>query len=284
MGLLHAAVSPDSRPRPAPRPISRTVHKVTRIDQRDWGHKQAMMRRLVPLATAALLLAGATTACGSSGSSDRKTAGGAASPSAKVPNVEELKKGLLTLSDMPTGYIEKRANEAGPSGSAAPEESAPPTSTEDACNRLFEQLNGEAGAGKTQGTVSAVFVKSEKGPIITHRVQSYRDVAVLRQDMATVKDAVSKCRHFTIKESDGTFRVGFATVSFPKLGDETEAFRVQATGPFGGHNATIGGYYVAVRVGNVVSTVSSVGLPTVPIGELETVARKATEKVTPIAT
>jgi hypothetical protein len=71
-------------------------------------------------------------------------------------------------------------------------------------------------------------------------LESYRDAAALQKDMAMVREAVEKCGEFTVKEEDSEAKVKIANASFPKLGDDTAAFKPEA-----------------VRVGNVVSTITS---------------------------
>src|SRR6266487_2013844 len=96
-------------------------------------------------ATALLLFAGASTAaCGSTKSNSKGKA--SASPSAKVPTAEELKKGLLALSDMPTGYAASPEESAGTGGSPQPEDTSSVTSTSAECNR--QQGRQEADPGR----------------------------------------------------------------------------------------------------------------------------------------
>lgn len=114
-------------------------------------------------------------------------------------------------------------------------------------------------------------------------LESYRDAAALRKDMALVREAVDTCGEFTVKEEDGEAKVKIANASFPKLGDETAAFKLEATLASGGRKVTLSGYLVAVRVGNVVSTIASFGVPSVDAGEIEQITRKAVDKFTPIA-
>jgi len=232
-------------------------------------------------ATALLLFAGASTAaCGSTKSNSKGKA--SASPSAKVPTAEELKKGLLALSDMPTGYAASPEESPGTGGSPQPEDTSSVTSTSAECNRLFNEF-GEDSASAEQAVVSTKFEKAATGPFVRHTVESYKDAAVLQKDIAQVRDAVTKCGGFTVKDEDGGARVKIANASFPKLGDETAAFKLEATASRGGKKLTLGGYLIAGRVNNVVSTIISFGLPTVDAGATEQITRKAVDKVTPIA-
>ena len=221
-----------------------------------------------------MLLAGAsTTACGSS----KDEAKPAASPSAKVPTAEELKPGLLVLSDMPTGYS---AGEQKTTSTPEPNDTSSVQAGTAECDRLFNEFDS---GGNGQAEVSAEFKKAATGPFVKQALKSYRDAAELQRDMGQISEAVEKCGEFTVKESDGEAKVEIDNASFPKLGDETAAFKLQATVTSGGRKVVLGGYLVAVRVGNVVSTVISFGLPTVDAAETEQITRKAVDKVTPIA-
>lgn len=200
-----------------------------------------------------------------------------ASPSAKVPSAEELKKALLVLADMPTGYAAGEQETSTPE----PEESSSVNAATTECDRLFNEFDNSTAA--EQAEVSVQFEKSATGPVVKHTLESYRDAAALQKALTQIREAVDKCREFTVKEDDRDARVEIANTSFPKLGDDTVAFRLQATVTSGGRKLVIGGYFVAVRVGNVISTIISFGLGPVDAGEVEQITRKAVDKVTPIA-
>jgi hypothetical protein len=247
------------------------------------GINAGMFTRLVPVATALLLISGVSTAaCGSTGSDNRSNAEASASPSAKVPTTEELKKALLVLSDLPAGYTESRDSSTG-GASAEPTETSSVASTSAECDQLFNEFGNEQGASVEQGAASAEFEKSATGPFVKQTVESYRDAGRLQQEMTKVREAVDKCGEFTVKDSEGEARVKVSNASFPKLGDETAAFKMEATAAVSGREVDLDGYLVAVRVGNVVTTIISFGLAGVDVGETEQIARKAVDKVTPIA-
>jgi hypothetical protein len=242
-----------------------------------------MIQRLLPLAAGVLLFAGAATACGST-DSETKGKSTAASPSAKIPTADELQKKLLTLSDMPTGYSAKAQETSGPGDSPAPQDSSSLSATTAECAQLFNQFDAESSSGTTQGQATVKFEKSPTGPFVTETLESYADAAGLQKDMTRVREAVDKCHDFSMKEDDGSdVKVTIAAASFPKMGDETVAFRLGATVTNSGRSLTLGGYMVAVRVGNVVSTIIAFGLPGVDAAEVETITKKSVEKVTPIA-
>jgi hypothetical protein len=236
-----------------------------------------MFGRIVPLATVLVLAATASsTACGSRVAGDK--AKPSASPSAKVPSGEELKKGLLVLSDMPAGY-----------SASTPEVSTPePADTTSVaagtaeCGQLFNEF-GKASSLVKQGVASVEFEKSRTGPFVRHSLESYRDRNALQHDMDQIREAVDKCGEFTTKDSDGEARVKIATASFPKLGDDTAAFKLEATVSSGTRKIVIGGYLVAVRIANVVSTITTFGVPSSDAAETEQIARKAADKLGPIA-
>jgi hypothetical protein len=243
-----------------------------------------MIRRVMPLLIVLLLFAGASTACGSAKSGGKGGTGVSPSPAAKVPTADELKKGLLALSDLPAGY--SASPEETPSGgdTSEPNDSSSVTATSRECNQLFNEFGNEGNATQEEASVSADFEKSSTtGPFIKETLESYRDAAALQKDMTQVRDAVDKCGEFTVKEQGGDVRVKIANASFPKLGDETAAFKLEATVTAQGKRLTLGGYLVAVRVGNVVSTIISFGLPSADAAETEQIVRKAVDKVTPIA-
>ena len=241
------------------------------------GNTVAMIRRIVPLATVLLLFAGASsTACSSRKSGDKTQP--SASPSAKIPSAEELKNGLLALADMPTGYsagTPKTAN------SPAPDNSTSLGAPNAECERLFNQFD-EGSAGE-QGQATIEFRKSATGPFIRHTLESYRDAAALRASLMKIREAVDKCGEFSVGDADGQAKVKIAAASFPKLGDDTAAFQLEATVTTEGRRVPVGGYLVAVRIGNVVSTIISFGVPKSDAAETEQIARKAVDKATPIA-
>jgi hypothetical protein len=245
------------------------------------GIPAGMFTRLVPVATALLLVSGAsTTACGSSGSGNRDKA--KASASAKVPTTEELKKALLVLSDLPAGYSENSDSSSG-GASAEPTATSSVDATSAECDQLFNEFGNAQGAGVEQGAASAEFEKGATGPFVKETLESYRDAGRLQQEMTKVREAVDKCGEFTVMDSEGEARVKVSNASFPKLGDVTAAFKLEATAAVGGREVNLDGYLVAVRVGNVVTTVISFGLAGVDVGETEQIARKAVDKVTPVA-
>ena len=111
------------------------------------------------------------------------------------------------------------------------------------CERLFNQFDEASASG--QGQASIAFRKSPTGPFIRHTLESYRDASALQASMTKIREAVDKC---------GEFSVGDA-----------------------------GGYLVAVRIANVVSTIISFGVPSAEAAETEQIARKAVDKATPLA-
>jgi hypothetical protein len=242
-----------------------------------------MMRYIMPVTAVLMLLAGAsTTACGSAKPGDKPRA--SVSPSAKVPTAEELKKALLALSDMPTGYAAKPEKTPGGGGSPTPKESSSLAAPNAQCNQLFNEFDAEGSAAATeQASASAEFEKAATGPFVKQTLESYRDAAALQKDMARVREAVDKCGEFTVKEEDIEAKVRIANASFPKLGDDTAAFKLDAVVASGGRKVTLSGYMVAVRVGNVVTTITSFGVPNVDAGEIEQITRKAVDKFTPVA-
>jgi hypothetical protein len=242
-----------------------------------------MIQRLLPLAAGVLLFAGAATACGptDSGTKGNSTA---ASPSAKIPTADELQKRLLTLSDMPTGYSAKAQETSGPGDSPAPQDSSSLSATTADCAQLFNQFDAQSSSGTSQGEATVKFEKSTTGPFVTETLESYPDAAGLQKDLARLRDAVDKCHDFSMKEDDGSeVKMTVSAASFPKMGDETEAFQVGATVTNSGRSVTLGGYLVYVRVGNVVTTIVAYGLPRVDATEVGTITKKSVEKVTPIA-
>ncbi len=243
-----------------------------------------MMRHIVPLTTVLLLFAGvSTTACASTKSDNKPGASASASPAAKVPTAEDLKKALLAVSDMPTGYAARPEKTPGGGGTPTPQDSSSVAGPNPECNRLFNEFGDEGSAKVEQASVTAEFEKAATGPFVRQTLESYRDAAALQKDMSLVREAVDKCGEFTVKDEDAEAKVKIANASFPKLGDDTAAFKLEATVASGGRKVTLSGYMVAVRVGNVVSTITSFGLPSVDAGEIEQITRKAVDKFTPIA-
>jgi hypothetical protein len=226
--------------------------------------------RYTRLSLVVLLLAGGCSS-GKSGIAP----GTLASSKVKILDTAGLRRALLRLDELPAGYSF--------SAEQSPEPDVSP-SRPTRCERLFEEFGNTSTLGDGTAGANAVFEKSAVGPFLQLELASYADAAALRRSLSTVRDAVGECGQFATTDPDGSkFTVQIAAVSFPALGDETAAFKLDATGVSGETAVALSGFLVAVRVARTVCTIVHFGLPTVDLAETEQVARKAVDKLTPVA-
>jgi hypothetical protein len=233
------------------------------------------MRRLAVVTAALVLLGGA--GCARAGSDQTPQATPSASPAPRVLTEVELKSALLTASDLPPGYTEQRPDET-------PEPESSSQADDPECAKLFDQFEKGSQAETNKAAEAAVeFAKSQAGPFVSQHLESYRDQAVLVEMLRSIREVVSKCAEFTETDRDGKLTIRMSNASFPVLGDETVAIMVTASGTTEGIDLTIRGYLVITRVANALNVIVHFGLRKVDVAQTEQIARKAVDKLTPLA-
>jgi hypothetical protein len=173
-------------------------------------------------------------------SSPSATTSPSAAPS-RPRTAAELKKALLTLKDLPTGFQVEPADTSDDDGIVA-------TSTKAGCKSLVRLTNAE----RAPGSVAAADISlsaGQQGPYIDESIESFRSKAAASGVVSTFRAAVKACRALTLRIPDaGSATVNVAEVSAPDVGDSSFAVRYSATkGPLAGFEVT----FVTVAVGDV---------------------------------
>lgn len=239
----------------------------------------------------ALLLVGLLAGCGADGG---RGTGGSAPPTAptgspavpgadKVLDRAQLERALLTVGDMPTGYSRSSDDSDDTVESQQPDDGVVATVSDPECGRFFQEFQDTGRTVVDPSTVAVEYEKSDLGPLVEHELTAYPDPARPRAEIAKVNEAVTRCGQFILSEPDGDITIKVTGTQFPALGDESAAFKLNATGSSADFDLTMSGYLVAIRVGNTLCTVVHFGWPAVEAAETEQVARKAAEKLTPLA-
>lgn len=181
---------------------------------------------------------------------------GSPTPRAASP---DLTRALLTLEDMPTGFTL-----TGPRPDR--EGSKPCGKSAELRARAIQNLEAE-------------FTKGSLGPFVTHTIGSYKSGdAGIAFDYA--RAVFEDCRTWTEPGDDGVpIEYRASPLSFPRLGDQTFAMRVDAK--IGTVDAQVD--IVFVRRGDVIfligNTMGGLGVATVDTPLTEQLVRKADEKL-----
>ena len=176
-------------------------------------------------------------------------------PSKGLPTSDQLKTALLTLSDMPTGWT--TSDQTGSDSSSSSMCGATPTPT-----------------SSDETTVSVDFQKSQLGPFLTEQI-----VVVLSGQMKTAFDQIKNslsCMSWTEPDSEGTpTTYQLSPLSFPKMGDDTFAFRMSG----GSGMFTFEADAVYIRVGDSAITIANVAVGSVDSDLTASIAEKAVDKL-----
>lgn len=165
---------------------------------------------------------------------------------------------LLTLSDFPAGWsIDNSANND--SGSTP------------AC------FKGLKDTSQTKDHATASFKNGSNLPNFSEGLQYYPGGAKPR--MARLAKALGSCGQIKFTSGGHSFTGTVGQLSFPPVGDQTEAYQVALSSPVGSLNLTIGLDLVAVRKGSTIIGMIYVDLGTPAITEAEQLVNKASAKV-----
>jgi hypothetical protein len=214
---------------------------------------------------------------------------GALRPAApRVLSEAQLAAALLTVPDLPNGYaLDAEAGAGGTDRSAEPstDELIEPGSDDEACDQVFDEVRGGGPALGATGAVTAEieFTRGELGPFVSQSLHSSRDRAAIHAAFEEMRRVPQLCREFTESDDDGSFTIRMTEASFPQVGEDSFAIRLDASGGGEGISITLGGYLVLIRVAATVSMIVHVGAPGVDAGETERVARAAAARLTPVA-
>jgi hypothetical protein len=190
----------------------------------------------------------------------------------------ELAAALLRVEDLPGGYTLQPGTPAPPDESATGGQgggAAP-------CAEVFNQLRGgqPALSAIASGTAEVEFSKGDDGPFLQQGLLSTGDRAALRAAVDAFRQLPTLCGEFTETDEQGSFTIRLrATSSFPALGDETVAIKLDANGRSEEINVTLSGYLVLIRVGSTVCILIHFGIPGVEVGETEKIATAAVARL-----
>lgn len=221
----------------------------------------------------ALLLA--TAACGGSDSGDsgsdqdeNSSPSASSSPQKKYANLTkaQARGALLKLADLPSGFSEDRSDDESSDVEFK--------SGDKACHDFVDAVYPHDDAPVK---VDRTFLKDVTGPFVLSGI-SVRDLKEAEDQMTTAIASLDSCERF-VDGSDNS-RVTIAPVSFPKLGEQSIAFRLVNKGADFEFTATL----VSVRLGgNIVSVGDASIAGGVGSEELERLARRAVSKVESVA-
>ncbi len=173
-------------------------------------------------------------------------------PSAPAPQARtkaSLKKALLEVSDMPSGFSEEPTS-SGQSG-------GPTISSKDArCADLVSLMNARTAPGSL-ASAEASFSAGQSGPSIDESLDALGSEAKVSALQARLKAALGRCSKVTMSiPGHGRSTMHVATVNPPKVGTAPVAARITGEGgPLDGFELT----QVYTGVGDVVLSLTFVG-------------------------
>ena len=154
------------------------------------------------------------------------SASASASPTAAaVPRTAaQLRKALLTLSDLPAGFQKEKADGDDDGGVKA-------VSPKPGCAELVKIMNIDKIPG-TVAEVTAGFSGGQAGPFVQESLTALPSASAADGFVTRFRKAVKGCSAVTVAiPGEGKVRVKVAEISFPELGDGTAAVRFSATDP-----------------------------------------------------
>lgn len=182
-----------------------------------------------------------------------------ASTSGSTPSVARLRSALLRLQDLPPGYGKTK-----PSSSSAANSSC--------------LGSAKLPSGKNKRSAEADFSKGTVGPFVLESVSAAKR-GTAAPTMAKLKRALKRCGTFREKNADGSVDVyTISTISFPRLGNERTAFRMDIT-ISGGSGPAAEFDFALIRRGDIILLLSEGGLGSADADLLISLAHKALHRV-----
>jgi hypothetical protein len=175
-------------------------------------------RSAAAFVAAALLALGTAAGCGGSGGSKSAAKPAAPHPAAAPPTAAELRSRLLTLADLPAGFVADpdTADANGVMSSADPH-----------CRAMIELMNSGGHPAGALATADASFTRSQFGPNIATGLAGFATPEAAQQLLAGVTEAMHTCTKLTETDKDGSsYDFLVAPLSFPATGDASGAIRV----------------------------------------------------------
>ena len=229
--------------------------------------------RSAALAAAALLALGTAAAgCGASKSSAKPAAGkppsaAAPAPPAAPPTAADLQARLLTLADMPSGFV---------TDDAAADANGVMSSADPRCRPMTDLMNSQGHPAGAVATADASFTRSQFGPNIATGLAGFATPEAAQQLLAGVTAAMHDCTKITETDKDGSsYDFMVAQLTFPQTGDASGAIRVVAD--VGDLPAQVD--LVLVRVGSTLLYVADTGFGSTDPDLTQQVVTRAVAKV-----
>jgi hypothetical protein len=191
----------------------------------------------------------------------------------RLLTAEEARAALPTVADLPTGWSvdpEATVTSDGDEGDDSDTIYEPA-----ACRDIFDSLDTDTFQDSATEE-NADFSAGALGPFLGVTIASY-DEAFPEDTFSQLVGALAQCPEFTTTDTDGTTTDFSAQpLSFPNLGDETVALRLNATS----EELSFGFDLVGVRVGNNVITLGQIAVGgAADASVLEDVARGTLERL-----
>lgn len=222
------------------------------------------LRRLRLGAVLGLLAALILTGCG--GTDDASEPKANTKPASSTVTAADLRSALLTTADLPTGYA-VGATPAGTDTAGTPDDAA--------CAAALKGFKNSATVGKDAAKADIQFAAGDAGPFLLESVVWLKGGAAAT-GFATFRSALAKCDSWTMAQPDGTkSAVTLAPTTFPKLGDDSYAYRL--TIQLGA--LSVGSNLVVLRVGNALCVLVHSGVPNVPAADTAAAGRTAATKL-----
>ena len=176
--------------------------------------------RSAVLAAAVLLALGAAAGCGACSKSSPKPAGAPHPAVPAAPTAAELRARLLTLADMPAGFVADDGTE---------DAAGVMSSTEPGCRAMTDLMNSKGHPAGTQAFADTSFTRSQFGPNIASGLAGFATPDAAQKLLASVTEAMHSCTKLTETDKDGsTYDFLVTPLAFPQTGDASAAIRVAA--------------------------------------------------------
>jgi hypothetical protein len=173
----------------------------------------------------------------------------------------QAKAAMLTVADFPTGWASDKSLE--PSDGTAKIEPV-------ACQKMDDEMItvGKGAKVKEKATFS-------KNLSVLEMQVSSSDADDRSDQVKNLGDMLAKCAHYTSTGKSGKIESTLSPLSFPNLGDQTLAVRVNQKSDL----MDVVGDYVFVATGHNTVSFIAAGLEPIPGAELEKIARTGMTKL-----
>lgn len=231
-------------------------------------------RSAAALVAAALLALGTAAGCGGSGGSKGAAKAASAPHPAPVapPTAAELRARLLTLADLPYGFV---------ADDATADANGVMSSADQHCRAMTDLINSQGHPAGALVTADASFTRSQFGPNIATGLAGFATPEAAQRLLAGVTEAMHACTKLTETDKDGSsYDFLVAPLSFPATGDASGAIRVVTDVD----DLPVQVDIVLVRVGSTLLYVADTGFGSTDPSLTQQVVSRAVAKVTNSAT